>query len=217
MNMTSYRLNPEGARKVGTSAMISERGGYIGQFVRAEAVESRQGTQGVEFDFLSDDGQSAKFLTVWTVNGSGVELSGRRMIDAIMTSLGVKAISAQQAVVKKWDTEQRTEVSVRATVFPELMGKRLGLVLNREEYEANDRDHTRKWKNAIVCPFEAATRRLAGERLDNKPALGLDRLLRILQDRPLRTTSGPHHNGNGAQSPDQGGSGFDDMQDNIPF
>lgn len=214
--VTSYRLNTDAARQVGQASGIDEKGAYIGQFTRAELVVSTKGTQGIEFDFITLDGRTARYLSVWTVNKDGQELGGRKLIDAIMTSIGVREIQAADATIKKWNTETRSEENTRATVFPALMGKPIGLVLCREEYMAGDGQL--KWKNVMVCPFEAVTKRTASERLDNAPAEMLDKIVASLRDRPYREaprTTGTGHRTNASQS--SGGSGFDDMDDNIPF
>lgn len=213
----SYKLNAANAKQVGASAFIEEKGAYKGTFIRAEAVASPKGTQGIEFDFKSEDGATAKYLTVWTVNGEGKELYGRKVIDAIMTCMGVREITAAPAMVAKYNNETRAEEQVRATVFPALMGKPVGLVLAREEYLPSTGNET-KWKNQIVCPFEAATDRIAIERLDNVPAEGLEKILRMLRDRPMKgavAKQGNAHQREATAGSTQGG--FADMDDEIPF
>ena len=217
---TSYTQNDDNARKVGTSIVINEKGAYEGKFLRAEAVVSTKGTQGIEFDFVTKDGQTAKFLSVWTVNASGEELGGRKVIDAIMKCIGIKTMNLVDAQVTKWDAETRSEVKVRAKVFPELMNKPVGMVLAREEYAAGNGEA--KWKNAIVCPFQYRTNLIAGEIIDGKPAEGLDKILRVLRDRPMKTGASGYPR-SAQQRPQAtgaaagGGSGFDDMDDDIPF
>lgn len=209
--ITSYKLNPANAKQVGTSASITEKGKYYGVFTRAEHVQSKKGTQGIEFDFKSNDGAAAKYLTIWTVNGQGKELFGRKVIDAIMTSMGVKDITATEGMVKKYDFESKADVTVKAIVFQQLMDKPVGVVLAREEYLPSTGNGT-KWKNMLVCPFEASTDRIAIERLENKAAETLPKILATLTDRPLRSGGG-----HAAAPSGDTGSGFDDMPDDIPF
>lgn len=221
----SYSLNKDNARKVGESTAITEKGAYVGFFTRAEALTSKKGTQGIEFDFKSNDGAVAKYMTVWTIGADGNDLSGRQLVDAVLASMGVLKITAADAMVKKWNNETRKDEDVRATVFPELMNRAVGVVLQREEYETQAGE--RKWKNALVCPFVAETRCTAGERLDKKPAVALDRILERLTDRPLKATAqraayggtnyarpAPSQSSTGGAQPS---SGFDDMSDDIPF
>ncbi len=185
--ITTYKLNPAAAKSIGVSDFINEKGAYTGVFTRAEIVHSPKGTQGVEFDFKSTEGQHARFLTVWTVNSEGKELHGRKILDAIMTCVGVRSIEAGPVKFPKWDAQIGAEIQAHGEGFASLMNVPVGLVLVREQYLALD--HTPKWKNVIVCPFEVATRRLAGERLENKAAENLQKILLLLKDRPLSAES----------------------------
>ena len=203
--------------KVGVTSLINEKGAYIGTFTRAEYVNSPKGTQGIEFDFKSNDGQTAKYLTIWTVNGDGKELYGRSVIDAIMTAVGVRELQAAPVTVPKWDNVRKEDVNETVTGFKALMGPQIGLVLCREEYASNQGE--RKWKSMIVCPFEASTRRTAGERL--KQAVGadvvmLDRIMATLADRPLKSNARPAPSNTGAGA--GFGGGFDDIpNDDMDF
>lgn len=219
--MRTYAINNEtaaGARSVGVSTRITEKGKYKGRFLVAEAVVSTQGTEGIEFRFKSDDGQTADYLTVWTHKKDGTELSGAKLVSAIMVCMQVRNCQPQRATVKKWDSTQRAEVQVDTNVFPEMMGKPIGLLLAREEYLKSNGDTD--WKMQIAMPFDATTERTAAEVLDRKPASeALPKLVELLRDRPLKRKAGGNGSGGG------GGTGegqrqqtsFDDMDDDIPF
>lgn len=214
-----FKLNTQNARQVGASAQITEKGAYVGTFTRAEYVVSQKGTHGVEFDFKSRDGQSAKYLTVWTENAAGEDLGGRKLIDALMACMGIKEVVLKRCKAIKWDTATKAEVEVVIEGFSEFMGRPVGVVLHREEYAANTGE--RKWKNSLYCPFMADGNRLASERLDNKEAGGLAQILARLTDRPLkavaqvqrRPAATSQQSGFGADD----GGGFDDLDDDIPF
>ena len=220
--MRSYSLSKEataGARSVGVSNHISEKGSYKGKLILAEAVTSKQGTEGIEFRFKTDDGRIADYLTVWTHKADGTALSGDRLVSAIMVCLKVRSMEPVRASVKKWDSAQRAEVQANAMVFPELMDKPIGLLLYREEYEKDGGDSG--WKNAIAAPFEYSTNRTAAEVLDQKPdGEALYKMVEQLKDRPL---SGRKAGGGQAGARTGGGNGgrpqtsFDDMDDDIPF
>lgn len=212
-----YQLNPNNAKQVGVGQRIQEKGAYKGTFIRAEAVVSEKGTQGIEFAFKSDMGQTADYLTIWTVNSEGKELYGRKVIDALMTCLALRGINAQQAMVKKYNHETRQEENVKAIVFPELMNKPIGLLLVREEYEKTNGGTD--WKMTIVGCFETQQHLTPKEILERSGPGQLDKMVALLQDRPLKKRGGsgmqdhPAHRGNSG-----GGSGFDDMDDDsIPF
>jgi len=207
----SFKLNKEAAQKSArVSSAINEKGAYVGHFTRAEYIESRNGTKGIEFDFITNDGASAKFMTVWFENSSGESLAGNNMIHGMMASVGARELTAQEATIKKYSQESRQEENCRATVFPALMSKPIGLVLCREEYKTSGGEY--KWKNAIVAPFEAATGRSARERLENAVAEDIDKIVTALRDRPYR-----EQQGGAKQAKPATGGGFADMDDDIPF
>lgn len=217
---TTYRLNPRNARDLGSNSFIDQKGAYEGIFTRAEPVTSAKGTRGVEFDFVTRDGRAhANYLTLWIEGATGNELFGRKVLDGILTVLSVREIKTAEAIVKRRNFETREDEQVRAVVFPDLMNKPIGLVLMREEFM--NMKGVSRWKNVIVLPFEASTRRLPAERLDNLPPTGLDRILATLRDKPLKDGEGtPNFASPREPAPSQAdhgsGSGFDDMQD-IPF
>lgn len=218
--MTSYRLNPKNARDLGSNSFIDQKGAYEGVFTRAEPVTSAKGTRGVEFDFVTRDGRAhANYLTLWIEGANGNELFGRKVLDGILTCLGVREIKTAEAIVNRRNFETREDEQVRAVVFPDLMNKPIGLVLMREEFMTLK--GVARWKNVIVLPFEAETRRLPAERLDNRPPTGLDRILATLRDKPLKDGESTPNFASPREplshtSQASSGSGFDDMQD-IPF
>lgn len=214
----TMKLNPAEAKKVGSANFIEERGEYRGVFTRAEIYKSNSGATCVEFDFKSEHGETARYLGAWISNGNGEELSGHKMVNAIMACMSLREIAAVEATITKYNNETRNEEQTRATIFPELMGKPIGLVLTREEYMPTNSNES-KWKMCMVTPFDAATRCIAAEKLDRKPAEMLDKILASLKDRPLRnkpTTAGRTAAATGGGAA-RGSTGFDDMDDDIPF
>lgn len=221
----TYKLNASNARDLGSNSYIDQKGAYAGHFTRAEAVTSAKGTKGVEFDFVTADGRAhANYLTLWVEGATGNELFGRKVLDGILTCLQVREVKTAEAMVKRRNFETREDEQVRAVVFPGLMNKPIGVVLIREE--TITQKGTSRWRNVIALPFEAGTRRLPAEVLDNTPPQGLERVLANLRDKPLRDGEAGPNFGRPASSGDGpapdfaphggGASGFDDMQD-IPF
>lgn len=206
----SYNLNAEQAKQADNVGMrITETGKYIGVFTRAEAIKSKQDTEGIEFSFKSASGQEADFLTLWTHDASGKEVYGLRMLNAIMTCMRVKSIAPAQGQVEKWDGSARAKVS--ATVYPELMGKQIGLLLQREAYEKADGSIGHKF-NIFAC-FEAGSELMASEILGQiaKPEK-LAKVAATLGDRPMKKKPGGH-----ATTPNGDPGGFSTMPDDIPF
>jgi hypothetical protein len=204
--MRSYDLNPNGARQAGVSTRISEKGAYVGKFTRAELVTARSGSEGIEFSFETEDGLRADYLSVWTHNGDGKELSGRKLIDAIMTCMKVRSITPEATPVKRSDGTTETPMQFRA-----LLG-RIGVFLVVEQYAKNDGSICSKM--TLALPFEADTMRVAAEVLDKASAGNFDRILASLRDRPLQAPKTPRRAA-AAQHTNTGG-GWDDESD-IPF
>ena len=209
--MHQYQLNPNNAKQVGVAARIQEKGAHKGVFTRAEHVESKKGTQGIEFAFRADDGRTADYLTIWTVDKDGKELYGRKVIDALMTCLSLRTIGAKVAQIKKYDAQARQEVLVQSTVFPELMNKSIGLLLVREEYAKND--GSTGWKMAIVGAFDTNKGLTPKEILEQGGPGQLEKMIAALQDRPLKVRPASRS----SDSYDGNSGGFDDMDDDIPF
>lgn len=182
----SYNLNTQSAKKAEQiGGRIDTTGQYTGTFVRAEAVQSSKGTDGIEFSFKADNGASADYLQLWTYNASGEELRGAQMLQAIMTCLRTKALAAKQATVEKYDRDAGQKIPQQADVYPDLMNKPIGLLLQMEEYEA--KDGSRKWRPIIWGCYDAATNMTATEILDKATkAERLAELLPRLADRPLK-------------------------------
>lgn len=187
---------------------IDETGKYVGTFIRAEEVTSSRGTKGVEFTFKADDGRTADYLTIWTINDQGKQLHGYKQLMALMTCLKVKKITPKTATIEKYDSASRSKQQVQANVFPELMNKPIGLLLQREEYEKSAGGIGTKM--ALFAPFEAGTEFTASEILDKaiKPEL-LAKMVAGLRDRPLRNGQAVAS----AAAPDAGS----EFNDDVPF
>lgn len=215
MSKHAYNLNADAAKRVGSLGQIKTTGAYTGVFTRAEAVESKNGTLGIEFDFVADDGRPAKFLTVWTLNSSGEELPGRRMIDAIMCVAKTRSIQPSKQLINKWDSAARGEVRVAAEVFVDLMNKPVGVILQREfsTYNGELKDRV----NLFGC-FDANTRQTPREILEKQPAAALDYIVAGVADKwsddAKRMANGSAPSAGSAAKPNTDDDNFDD---DIPF
>ncbi len=206
----TYNLDPKAASAAdNTISRIDASGKYVGTLTRAEAVVSRQQTEGVEFSFKSDDGQQADFLTLWTYNVKGEALPSLKTLNAVMTICRAKAITPTDGQVEKWDSASHSRQKVAATIFPELTGKRIGLLLQREEYAKSDGSIGAKMN--IFGVFDAESELTASEILAKKtqPEV-LARMVASLRDKPL---NGSKPAPAATQAP--GAADLDD--DSIPF
>lgn len=206
--MRAYDLNPEQAKQASASARITETGKYIGRFTRAEEVKSKQGTEGIEFAFESNDGQSADFLSLWTVNRDGKEIYGMKMVNAIMACLRTRSIKPVDGSVEKFQNGAKTKV--QATIYPDLMNKPIGVLLQRETYEKNDGSFASKF-NIYAC-FDATSGMTAGEILDRATkAEQLDKIMKTFRDKPLQSARGTQ------KKDTQSAPADEEFNDDIPW
>lgn len=225
--MVTFALNADKARTADAPARINQTGAYVGTFTKAELVKSDGGTQGVEFSFVGDDGSKADYLTLWTVNSEGKELRGMKVLHALMACMQLREMSSAPGTVKEWDSQAQQEKTRQAELLPALMGKKVGVVLQREEYwPTNGGD--KKTRMVLFTVFQAGSNLMAKEIMDRKAQPEqLAKLLASLKDRPAGERPAGNRgasNGGGAsryQDSGQGhassGWGGDPLDDDIPF
>lgn len=161
-------LNANEARKADNfSSIIRETGKYVGVITRAEKLLSSKGTEGVGLSFKTDDGATASYLDVYTQKANGEKLWGYNIVQSILCCTKTKNADEGEITFDKWDREVGEMVKAKAVGYPSLMGKRVGLLLQRvlETNETNGKDVDRV---NIVAVFEAATGLTASEILDGK-------------------------------------------------
>ena len=206
---------------------LSETGKYKGQFIRAEKLVSKnKGTHGIGFTFEAEDKRTTR-LDIWTLDASNKPLMGYKTLQAIMTVMGLKELKPGTGEVDRYDFDTKKTSKVQAEVFPALVGTPVGLVLRNTEYEKmRDGRLTGEtgWRLELVAPFRAEDEFTSSEIMlrHTKPEK-LASLVAMLSDRPLKARpaavsrqadgySSGIPNGHPAAS-----SGFDDMDDDIPF
>ena len=219
----NFRLDPDAARQAGQPGRIQATGRYKGHLVAAWYEESEKGTQGFKCAFKSDDGQHAE-LAVWTHNKDGKELSGAKLIHALMACTSLRELTASAGTVKLYDRKEQKEADKPRQVYAALAGKPVGLFLEAEKslFTKDDGSEGEFIRMNLAAPFRAEDGKMAKEILDKSPkAEAADRYEAWLMARPMRTqdrrvepgydrgSSGGH---DGGQST---GGGFDD--DDIPF
>lgn len=209
-----YDLDPKAARKADqTGNRINEIGKYVGTFTQAEDITASTGTKGVALRFESN-GQSAA-LSLYTQKSNGDKIMGFDALMAIMTCLKLRNIAPLGGTVKFWDREANVEKTRAGRVFPELCYKPVGLLLETEGYFKNDGSEGSRM--VIAGIFQAGTELTAGEILDQKTTPeALAKMVARLRHRPAKAHK-PAGAAHGGGKPAAGGSGFDDMDDDIPF
>lgn len=204
----TYKLDTEAASAAGVSNYINETGKYIGKFVRAQSVTSKKNTEGVELDFVADDGRQANYLSLWTHRENGEPLMSFKVLSAIMACLKLRELSSGPITFKDRDGNQQREEG-----FPDLCGKPIGVLLQKEEYAKQDGKIGFKFN--IIAPFDAQSELTAGEILSRKTRPEqLPKMVAVLRDKPM-AGGRPAPSGNTGSSYGSGSVG--DMDDDIPF
>lgn len=209
-----YALDANEARKADqTGNRLTEIGKYVGTFTQAEDVTASTGTKGIGLRF-EVNGQSAN-LSLYTKKQDGTTIMGFQALMAIMTCMKLRDIKPKTGVVKHWDNDARAEVEKQAQVFPDLCGKPIGLLLETEDYPKNDGSGNGT-RMVIAGIFQADTELTASEILDRKTQPEqLAKMVARLHHRPAKAAKQGAQTG--ALKPSPASSGFDDMDDDIPF
>lgn len=212
----SLTLNPNEARKADNiSSVIRESGKYIGTITRAEKLLSRNNTQGLGLSFKTDDGASANYLDIYTVKENGDTLRGYNVVQAILCCTRTKNASEGVITFERWDRDEGGMIEVNETGYPALMGKRVGLILQKElgTHSVTGADTERM---NIVAVFEAGSELTASEILDQKTKPEkIHKFVQMIERQPVRDTRKYH-----AKEPAQKASGDAtsvDFDDDIPF
>lgn len=209
MSLTLNAAEARQADRLNTS--IKETGKYIGVITRAEKLISKKNTEGFGLSFKTDDGATANYLDLYTVNSSGETLPSMATVQAILCCTRTKEAKEGSINFDKWDSEIKAVVNASANGYPELMGKRIGLLLQRElstnTTNGNDVDRV-----IVAGVFEADTELTASEILDKKTQPEkLAKMLAALKPVNDRRTN------KSSSAPVSSGTKSDDFEDDIPF
>lgn len=208
-----YQLDTQAARKADTTGgMITEIGKYVGTFTQAVDITASTGTKGIALLFQSDAGQKAR-LSIYTMRDNGEKLMGYQALSAIMTCLGLRTLAPKAGTYTRWNSETKADETVNGQVFPDLCAKPIGVLLETEDYPKSD--NSIGTRMVLKGLFQAGTELTASEILDRKTSPEqLPRIVASLRHRPIR---GARPAAAATSKPATSGSGFDDMDDDIPF
>lgn len=214
-----YQLDTQAARHADTAgATIKEIGKYVGEFVQAKDVVTKKGGRGIEFIFKSQGGQKAN-LAIYTTGANGDRYQGYDALMAIMTCLQLRGIKPAPGKVTRYDFDTKKEVTEDGTVFPDLH-KPIGVLLETEDYEK--KDGSVDTRMVLKNVFQASTELTASEILDKKTQPGmLAKMVEGLRHRPLKgarpAAPRAEDSAGGPPAGHPASSGFDGMDDDIPF
>lgn len=205
-----FKLNSNAAREANSGGKrITEPGAYTGTIKQAWYECNDNGTESVNLTFASDSGQEAGPLALYTHNGKGEELPSFKTFNAILACLRLRSVEAKPGKVTLWDGS--AEVQRQKDVYPAMIGKRIGLVLQGEEYV--NRDGDTKMRLLIAAPYCAETRRMAAEVLDTSEPKALDRYLTWFEAHKVKAGRGNRPQRQQAAAAPAG----DGFEDDIPF
>jgi len=221
--MAMYTIDKQAAiESDNLGGYITESGKYIGKFTRAERLVSpRSGADGVGFTFESQ-GRTCRF-SLWIQNKTGSEqYHGWKQLNGIMTCLGIRQLSTIQGQVERFNFETRKNEKIAAEIFPDLLEKPIGLVLQKKEYKKmKDGYETGEtaWQPEMLIAFRATDEFTASEiMLQAKEPRRLPAVLATLVDKALPDRARPATAHASAPATPAASSGFDnDIDGDIPF
>lgn len=197
---------------------ITTHGAFVGTFRAAFYEKNERGTESVNLILAADNGQETGLLSLYTHNSDGEPLPSYKMVNAIMACMRLRRIQTQPGKVTLYDFTSAQDVVRDKEIYPALIGPRVGLVLQGEEYAANNGEV--KVRMIVVGAFDPASRRTAEEVLSQaQEAKALDRLLAWLDKNPVRPLRGaPRQSGATRTTGTPRTSAQDDfVDDDIPF
>lgn len=178
------------AKKAGATGGISETGAYEGVITSAVYVFGKDGSQSQGLELSIDcNGAKANYLRINYLGKDGTQTFGMGLISAILWSAQVRQAQAQQvqsADGPEWQC-------------PALVGKKVGLMLQKVLYTKNDGSDGYKFEVRHV--FQPGTRKTYAEHADNKPAETIDALELSMKDKDERIQGGQRNfSGQGNQA-----------------
>lgn len=207
-----FGFNPESAKQADSSLRIEEAGKYVGVIKHMEFITAKSGTTGFEIEFETDNKESASF-SIWTEKKDGTPLGGGHKINALLACVGARGLTPTNAQLEKYDFDAKERVMKNCIVAPEVAGKRIGFLLQRENYQ-NDSGEWKYQMNFFSC-FNAQSELMAKEIIDRKTSPeALPKSLASLMSNPI-TTRKPKNNGGYQQN--NGGYGNQGFNQNNGY
>lgn len=162
-------LNADDARKGDTiSNILRDSGKYIGTITRAEKLLSRNNVEGLGLSIKTVDGRTASYLDVYTVRLSdGEKLRGYHLVQALLACLKLRDVEEGAIEADKWDASARAQVRTKMLGYPALMGKRIGMFLQRE-LSTNQNTGDDSDRLILIGVFDPQTNLTASEILGGK-------------------------------------------------
>ena len=213
--MTSYTRDDQLAVQPETNfgGRIETSGAYIGRLTMAKERTAKTGTRGIEFNFEADDGRVARYLTLWVARANGDKIEyPYSLLSALMACLDLKKIDSSADMVDEWNAATGQWAPAEAQVFPALMNKPIGLLLQREEREWEGKTYV---SMKIVQFFDPKDRSTPSEIMSgSRSGQALEKMVTSLRETVVRADAPP-----AGAAPVGGGAGnFAEIDDDdVPF
>lgn len=219
-----FALDTNAARAADVkTATIQTAGKYKGNISCVEYMENpANGSKNIRIVFKSDDGQDASFFMNMVYQHNQKNESSHKMLSAVLACLKMRNTgSTAPGSVEKWNAELQKREQIAALVFPDMAGKRIGLLIQMEIEKKSEKGYPRP---IIYMPFDAESEKTASEVLANPPVAKGETLAKAVQyiaehqlvDR--RPKGGSQATGNHAPGAShQASTAYDDLDDDIPF
>lgn len=218
-------FNQESAMKAGSETTTIDRSGAFKAVIeKAIEHESQNGAKGIRFSFTDKTtGLSAtSILYLYKTTGEEIAFT-HNFLQALMGLLNITSVKTEMGTVREYDRDAQGEVDKRLPIFPDLVGKHIGVCLQRVQYAKNNGDLG--WQFNIKNFYHAKTNQTYREVIENKEAEQYKRDIEVYQDKLLDTAPQTGGTGFGSQGQQSGGAGFGSSQhakvtiedDMIPF
>jgi hypothetical protein len=184
--MVEFSYDPEAAGKADDVAnRIDTSAAYVGQFKLVHAFASSKGTAGLHFEFGSPGGGTASF-DCYTHKEDGTPVFGNNQVQAMMAILGLKGLKSDVGKYEAWDKDEGKRLETEGDTFPDLCGKDIGLVLQKEKYTKGN--GSEGFRMNLYGVFHPVTKFTASELKEKKAKPEkLEKMLRALKDKDSRT------------------------------
>lgn len=147
---------------------ITEAGTYICTITRAEDLTSKdKGTKGLGLSIKDEHGATAPYLDVYYEKADGEPLVGAKTVQAILGCLKLREAVPGSIQCEKWDKSAKEMKRVTVPGFPDLMGKRIGFLFQKE-LQTNDKTGDDVSRLNIISVFQPDTMLTVSEILLSK-------------------------------------------------
>lgn len=144
---------------------VDATGAYVGSFKNAWAIRTAKEGHGIHFEF-EVQGAGSVGLDLYTMDKDGKKFFGYNQLQAMQTVLGVKGLKTAPGKITVYSQEENKRVEADGDVFPDLIGKRIGMVLQKELYTKNS--GADGYRMNIYAIFHPESRLMASEIRENK-------------------------------------------------